>query len=51
MKTKISVKGLFEYLQRLPEDRYNGFIKGCITRNEALSYLQDLMEKKIWWIE
>jgi hypothetical protein len=51
MKTKVSVKGLFEYIQTIPENRYREIMVGYRTKNEALSHLQDLMEKNIWWIE
>lgn len=47
-----NVRGLFEYLKRQPEDWYGDhpFLDGCKTRNEALAFLQALMDKGVWYI-
>lgn len=47
-----NVRGLFEYLKRVPESAYAKypFLDRCKTRNEALAFLQGLMDKGVLYI-
>ncbi len=52
-KTLVSVKGLFNYVVQMSNERYAKYplLEGCKTREEALYRLAELVKSGVKWLQ